>query len=131
MDPRSEQSTYRCSACGHGEHLHAIAGANVSGPLGADGEIERHDSVDEWGGVYEESIMCNEHVDAIIEKFVDGEWRRWWCCEHCHGTGDLNHDRRDRYGVKFSRCSHGRGDSATFAIHQGWLDPVPTLETCS
>jgi hypothetical protein len=120
---------YRCSECGDGEHLHAIAGANVSGPLNADGEIDGYDDITEWGGVYEDSIQCTEHVDAVIEKQVDGEWRRWWCCEPCHGTGDINYRYRYspghyQYGYRFSRCSHGR-DTSTGKAHQGWLDPAP------
>ena len=120
MTPASEnaevdtrQSAYRCAECGHGRRLYAIAPCNATGPLGADGELAHHDDVTGWGGVYEDSIQCDRHPDAAVEKLAAGEWRRWWSCESCDGSG-----RRHIDGYSYS-CPSGTPAGA----HSGWLTP--------
>jgi hypothetical protein len=78
---------YRCAECGNGEKLWAWAGANVYGPLAADGsELMEHEAVEEWG-IHEDSIQCTEHPGAVIEMFNRGKWCRWWFCPKCGGRG--------------------------------------------
>lgn len=84
-------SRYICEECGHGENLEAIACANVSGPLAADGELAAHVSSEECY-VYEDSIACTEHGDCVsILKLIDGHYHRWVPCERC----------RDRDGKRY------------------------------
>ena len=110
------QSAYRCAECGHGRLLYAIAPCNAAGPLGADGELAHHDDVTDWGGVYEDSIRCDQHPDAPVEKLVAGEWRRWWTCASCDGSG-FRYIGGDSYS-----CPSGTPAGA----HSGWLTPAPS-----
>jgi hypothetical protein len=87
----AEPSVYRCADCGHGRRLSAWAHANLYGPLGADGEISEYDGIEPWEDPIEESIDCSRHPGAIIEKFTNGEWCRWWRCPKCGGLGYLTY----------------------------------------
>jgi hypothetical protein len=91
IDDRSDgddasTSLYRCAECGHGEHLTAYAEAVAFGPLGPNGKLARHDDVDD-DIVFETSIACTVHLDATIEKLVDGGYGRWLDCLDCNGSG--------------------------------------------
>jgi len=89
----ASNSRFRCADCGHGEHLEACAAAVASGPLAADGELERHDNVEECY-VHEDSIQCVIHPDAAVHKLIDGTYHRWALCESCRGTGSRYPDAR-------------------------------------
>jgi hypothetical protein len=122
------ESVYRCATCGHGEHLTAWAGGNIQGRLGADGELDTYDYVDDWG-IYESSIQCTEHADGVMEKLVDGEWCRWWRCETCDGRGrvdvGVNWQKPDGYSCpapKEMLLSRSPG----WYGHEGWR-PVSEL----
>lgn len=110
MSAKPETSVYRCADCGHGEHLTAWGAATVHGPLAADGEIAE----DIWTEVYEVyevhegSIQCSKHPDAVIERCIDGEWCRWWCCPWCLGDA--------------GRCDYVTG------THDGWR-PIAEIAT--
>ena len=80
-------SIYRCADCGHGQNLTAIAGAHCGGPLAADGELASYAWVEDWG-VLEETIECTVHPQAWLEKYIDGQWCRWWICPWCGGDGE-------------------------------------------
>lgn len=83
---KAPASLYRCAECGHGQHLTAWGNASVHGKLGADGEIESYDWDDLWE-IHEDSIQCERHPDAVLEKFAAGQWCRWWNCPRCGGRG--------------------------------------------
>jgi hypothetical protein len=83
----AEPSVYRCADCGHGRKLWAYAYACVSGPLGADGVLSEHQSVDTTEDPIEASIQCTRHPGSVIEMSVNGEWCRVWNCPECNGYG--------------------------------------------
>lgn len=117
---------YRCAECGHGEKLWAWAGCNAYGPLAADGsELAEHEDVWEWG-VYGDSIQCRDHPGAILERFVGGQWCRWWSCPKCGGGGIYKY--RSQYDREYSsecreetpfpaRTIAAKGQGG---IHEGW-----------
>lgn len=82
--PGGDASVFRCADCGHGEFLWAWAGALVEGPLGADGHLAGFEITEEdW--LHEDSIDCQRHPGAEIEKLVDDQWCRYWRCPECEG----------------------------------------------
>ena len=84
-------SVYRCATCSHGRRLFAWAHANVYGPVGADGMLERSEYEDAWEDPIEESIVCGRHPDGIIEMCIDDVWHRPWTCPKCNGKGYIEY----------------------------------------
>jgi len=117
-DPSEWEWTYRCADCGHGARLEAHSLAVACGPLHPDGELARHDNVDDTE-LFEDSIRCTEHIDAVIEHRVRGEWRRWYSCDRCMGSGKV----RDYFSV--SRPCPADGYGGEGGPHSGWLVPSP------
>lgn len=122
-----ETEVYRCADCGHGRHLMAYGLAVTYGPLGADGELERHDDVDDYD-IQEGSICCTTHIDSVIEKQVNGVWCRFWNCPRCQGYGKVDRRTGTRGAWDGFECSEGipmpRGGWGK--IHEGWR-PVAEL----
>ena len=84
---RGPASIYRCADCGGGDQLTAWAIVIAHGPLGADGHLTEYDW-DEEDWLFEDSIVCLKHPDAVIEQYIDSEWCRWWVCPWCGGDGE-------------------------------------------
>jgi hypothetical protein len=124
------QSAYRCVPCGHGRHLTAWAGANIHGPLGADGKLAEYGYTEDTG-IREGSIQCDEHPDGMLEKLINGTWHQWWQCPECHGKG------RTRAGESWKApngypCHGGRekpGPRGTRTSHEGWFPAEATAQT--
>jgi len=115
-EPAPVEGSYRCTECRHGKELWAWAGANVCGPLAANGrELAEHQIVDEWG-IHTDSIECGKHPRAVLESFVGGRWCRWWRCPRCDG-------KPVRYGCPAETPFPPRhiGYSGQTSVHQGWL----------
>jgi hypothetical protein len=122
------QSVYRCAECGHGQRLEAIAGANVSGPLAADGDLESYDSIEDTG-IYEDSIQCSDHPGAPVEKSIAGQWCQWWFCPDCGGTGRVHVGENWRapggYACSAQKTPQGIHTGQTNG-HEGWR-PVEAI----
>lgn len=102
---------WRCAECRHGRNLTAWGNASVHGKLGADGEIESYDWDEVWE-IHEDSIQCDRHPGAVIEKSIGSRWCRWWCCPRCDGDG------RDGYCPEEGiRPADGDGKRTA---HAGW-----------
>lgn len=123
-DPFTVEWSYRCSECGHGAHLEAHTLAVAKGPLHPDGLLAWHDDVDD-AELFEDSIQCVQHPDALIEHRVNGAWWRWYSCDRCMGAGRLRGDYFDTYRP----CPAEGYDGAAPDLygrrpHSGWLIPV-------
>lgn len=130
--PEPVEGGYRCTECGHGKRIWAYAGASVYGPLSADGsDLDEHQAVEEWG-IHKDSIQCTEHPGAMLERFVDGKWCRWWFCPKCRGGGTVRYG--GQYGREYSSTCReetpfparpiAAGGQGT--VHEGWL-PVEEM----
>lgn len=75
-------SLYRCADCGHGRNLDACAQAVSVGPLGADGQLIRHDDVADCF-VFVDSIQCRVHPGGQIQKKVGSRFCVWVRCDSC------------------------------------------------
>lgn len=70
----SVASVFRCTECGDGTRLHAWTHVIARGPVNAKGVIDDYDWTEDDDEVIEESVICQVHGDASIEKLVDGEY---------------------------------------------------------
>ena len=97
--PAQSSSRYRCSECGHGEHLRAWAEGVFEGPLGADGLLDAHTWAEDTM-VFEGSIACDVHGDTVTIHKHDGKvWCVWTRCTRCeYGC------TRDRWGSMTVTC---------------------------
>jgi hypothetical protein len=112
-------SVYRCAECGHGENLTAWGSASVHGPLTAAGTIEMFDWDEVWE-VHQDSIQCEEHPGATLERLIGGQWCRWRACPLCGGD-----PRISCHEEAFTRADAGKYDKPA---HCGWWPlsrPVP------
>jgi len=103
------EGEWRCSACGHGEHLCGCAIAVVYGRLEANGELtEDHVTQD---GLFEDSVECIVHQStAPLERWIAGAWCRFQRCEKCDGRGETQRPREfGGYSRHFCRPCNGRG----------------------
>jgi hypothetical protein len=112
----AEPTVYRCADCGDGKRLFAWAHANVYGPVGSDGTLDRYDYDETWEDPIEESIACGRHPSGVIEMCVDGVWHRWWRCVKCRGKGYTEYGRYPTYR---SNC-----EATTFEGKHGCWRPV-------
>lgn len=58
--------------------------------------------------LYEDSIQCDLHPSAIIEKRVGNRFFRWQPCAHCDGTGKIHPG--SRYERVCGDCKSRGGD---------------------
>jgi hypothetical protein len=112
------EGSYRCAECKTWKHLKSYADAIVDGPLGPDGKVTDYEFVEDYQ-LQEGSIRCTEHIDALIEWYWKGEWRRFWLCPRCHGRGKINGPGSSREwdcgaGLKIETLLWG-------GLHDGWL----------
>jgi DnaJ-class molecular chaperone len=101
-------SLYRCAECGHGENLTAYSSAIAFGPLNADGLLTHHDDVSD-DHVFESSIACTLHMDAVIERRLGDGYAQYLACPTCEGTGK----RPDAPWVVCETCD---GDKAFWRV---------------
>lgn len=129
MTPRQE--AYRCAQCRHGRHLSASAAAVVTGPLAPDGTLGAHDHVDE-AYLHEDSIQCDRHPDAEIQRFGDGEWCRWWRCDGCKGRGRVSQSWNHPDGVpcRGEAGARLRPFGGASGPHEGWV-PIRLVKKAS
>lgn len=91
---------YRCAECGHHQHLQACALAVTFGPVAEEGAVlATHDDVVD-AEFCEDSVICDVHPGALVEKRVAGVWTVWSPCtaDGCQGGGVpvSNHAPRGR-----------------------------------
>lgn len=72
--PEPTNSIFRCAECGDGTRLRAWTHVMAHGPVNAEGVIGGYDWTDDEDEVIEESVICQVHGEASIEKLVDGEY---------------------------------------------------------
>jgi hypothetical protein len=105
----SRRPRYICAECRHAGHLTAAADAIAFGPIGDDGELAAHDSVDDTF-LHESSIQCTEHPDARWYKLIDGVYHEWENCpaEDCIG-GTVPPSSFTGWRREACRRCHGEG----------------------
>jgi len=105
------EGAYRCSECGHGDHLYACAEAIISGRLLPDGEVTQDDVTQT--DLCVSSIDCEEHPapSSRLERWIGGRWTYWRRCDWREGAGRCEDGAAMYYERQVGSCPAcgGRG----------------------